>query len=194
MAMLVPSGCSSIDTPTKPEAVGGTGSGSSGSGGIEAGAYDGGDPASLMTPTTQFARDVLPILHGSCGFSECHGDSRLAAPLVFLSATSGDTAPVATSGVLVYGDIIGKKSIEDPSMNYVTPGNPTDSYVMRKLDGALMDIASQCPSDNALYARYGSSYSFANACGGAMPEGLGALDATSRDTIRRWIAQGALNN
>lgn len=167
------SGCSSNDVPTTS---------------------DGSDPASLMTPTAQFARDVLPIFHGSCGFSGCHGDSRPTAPLVFLYASSGDTTPVSTIGARVHSDIVNRKSVENPSMNYVSPGDPTNSYLMRKLDGALTDIASQCPTGNALYARYESTYSFANACGGAMPEGLMAIGAMGRDTIRRWIAQGALDN
>ena len=193
-AMLPASGCSSNDTPTTSDTVGSPGSHGRGISGSQGEAYDGGDPASLMSPTTQFARDVLPIFRGSCGFSGCHGDSRPSAPLVFLYASSADTTPVSTFGPQVHRNVVNQKSLENPSMNYVRPGDPTNSYLMRKLDGALTDIALQCPTSNALYTRYASSYSFANPCAGAMPEGLMALDAMSRDTIRRWIAQGALDN
>jgi hypothetical protein len=186
------SGCSSNDAPTGSDPAVHAASG--GSDGNQEGPYDGGDPASLVTPATQFARDVLPVFRGGCGFSGCHGDSRPTAPLVFLYASSTDATPVSAIGPQVYSTIVDKKSLENPSMNYVTPGDPTNSYLMRKLDGALTDIASQCPTENALYTRYGSSYAFVNGCGGQMPEGLTPLDATSRDTIRRWIAQGALEN
>jgi hypothetical protein len=191
-AMLPVSGCSSNSAPTAPEPA--DQSGCAGTDCAQRGPYDGGDPASLASPVTQFARDVLPVFRGGCGFSGCHGDSRPTAPLVFLYASSTNATPVSAIGPQVYSTIVDKKSLENPSMNYVSPGDPTNSYLMRKLDGALTDIASQCPTGNALYARYGSSYAFANGCGSQMPEGLMPLDATSRDTIRRWIAQGALDN
>ena len=50
---------------------------------------------------------------------------------------------------------------------------------MRKVDGSQCALDAQCT---------GAS------CQGSMPKNEGLLDLARRDTIRRWIAQGAKND
>ena len=59
------------------------------------------------------------------------------------------------------------RSLQVPSLNRVTPGNPNDSYLIRKLEGG----------PNIINAR--------------MPFGGPFLDQTTIDSIRQWITNGA---
>jgi len=127
----------------------------------------------------------MPIFLNSCSFSGCHnmpsdtGD--LGAPTIFLGSK---TITSANSGV--YADIVGVASTELPSMDYVKAGDPANSFLMHKADGDQCQFESSCA---ALPASLGLP-----ACGGSMPSGQALLDVSSRDTIRRWIAEGAMNN
>ncbi|MGH7435134.1 MAG: hypothetical protein ACRENE_05640 [Polyangiaceae bacterium] len=114
------------------------------------------------------------------------------------------------------------KALEDP-MPYVTPGDPSNSYIMRKLDGDTCKLTDCIAGNVAVLSAMNSPDSglTPNWCGQQMPlNGLpipsiqsststdgvpstpacgGSTDcskvtAYSRDTIRNWIAQGALNN
>lgn len=60
----------------------------------------------------------------------------------------------------------------------VTPLRPDESFLMFKLDGTTCNIAARCP----------------DGCGESMPRESELLELAKRDTIRRWIAQGALDN
>jgi hypothetical protein len=72
-----------------------------------------------------------------------------------------------------------------PQMNYVTPGDPTMSYLMLKMDPNLITI------DNAHCA----TGDFAGLCGLQMPsDQVMPLDQATRDKVRTWISQGAMNN
>jgi hypothetical protein len=53
-----------------------------------------------------------------------------------------------------YDGIVSKPTIEVPTMNFVTPGDPVNSFLMRKMDFALCDIAAQCDSNNPLFKQY----------------------------------------
>ena len=50
---------------------------------------------------------------------------------------------------------------------------------MRKLDGSQCVLDAQCKGGS---------------CQESMPKGDGLLDLATRDTVRRWIAQGAKND
>jgi hypothetical protein len=79
------------------------------------------------------------------------------------------------------------KSAEAPAMNLVTPGDPTHSYLMHKMDGDQATLASQCVG-----SEYESAYP---QCGMLMPRTSTApLPGELRETIRSWILQGALDN
>ena len=64
-------------------------------------------------------------------------------------------------------------------MPFVTASDPSKSFLQHKIDGDACTLKDQCSN---------------NDCGSTMPEGAQLIDVPSRDTIRRWIAQGAVDN
>jgi hypothetical protein len=202
-AALLIAGCSSSASPAGPH-DGGSGdahgaigdAGGVAQGGMDGDSGDGGGcvpyaappDSALLAPPAAFAKDVLPIFEHSCGLgSSCHGDPYVAR--LFLGCDStvpGTTCTVVSPGPQVYQAIAGKPAVEDPSMPYVTAGDPSRSYLMHKVDGDQCTLESECAPGNSLVA--GQPWP---SCGLAMPQNLGLIDKGSRDTIRRWIAQGA---
>jgi hypothetical protein len=65
-------------------------------------------------------------------------------------------------------------------MPYITPGDPTQSYLMHKVDGTLSGFSAPCGQESG--------------CGIQMPKGEAPLSTAQRDVIRAWIEQGALDN
>jgi hypothetical protein len=61
----------------------------------------------------------------------------------------------------------------------VASGKPDESFTMYKLDGNFDCAKLSCVDNN---------------CGSTMPQTSTLLDQDRRDIIRRWIAQGALDN
>ncbi|HEY8040233.1 MAG TPA: hypothetical protein VIF15_10595, partial [Polyangiaceae bacterium] len=84
----------------------------------------------------------------------------------------------------INGDIVGQPSTEDPNMNIVKAGDPSSSYMMHKLDWDECTLATECAKGTSQYPD----------CGQGMPFSSPQLDQATRDTIRRWIAQGAKND
>lgn len=126
----------------------------------------------VIEPTkapASFSRDVVPVFQKSCAFSTCHGATTGPANGVFLG---NDPARV-------HAGIVGVKSGENPSMNFVTAGDPHQSYLMRKMDGSQCALDAQCKGGS---------------CDGSMPKNDVTLPAETRDIVRRWIAQGAKND
>lgn len=121
------------------------------------------------TPVTKFSQDVVPIFGRSCAFSTCHGSTTGPANGVFLG---NDPARVHTA-------IVGVKSGELGTMNFVTAGDPRQSYLMRKMDGSQCALDAQCKGGT---------------CNDSMPKNDIPLPVETRDIIRRWIAQGAKND
>ncbi len=119
----------------------------------------------LMAPAVTFAADVLPVLVHSCTSASCHGGASPQGELELGSAAT-------------YTNLVGPVAGELSTMPLVMPGHPDESYLMHKLDADQCTLASQCVSGD---------------CKQAMPLN-NPLDAAARDTIRRWIAQGAQNN
>ncbi len=120
-------------------------------------------------PTVSFSKDVAAVFARSCAFSTCHGSNIGPANGVFL----GRDPP------RVHAAIVGVKSGELPAMAFVTPGNPRESYLMRKMDGSQCVLDPRCTDGT---------------CKDSMPKNDAPLDIATRDIIRRWIAQGAVNN
>lgn len=120
-------------------------------------------------PAVSFSKDVLPIFSQSCAFSTCHGATTGVANGIFLGK---DPARV-------YMGIVGVKGNELTSMPFINPNNPHESYMMRKLDASQCVLDAQCAGGS---------------CQDSMPKNEGVLDLATRDTLRRWIAQGAKND
>jgi len=138
--------------------------------------------ADLTTPTVSFNKDVVPIMNFSCGIAgaTCHGTpSVVAQQRPYLGDFDG-----GTDASQVISGIVGVKSQEDPSMNIVTASDPAHSFLMHKVDWDECTLAAQCASTTTQYTN----------CGQGMPYSSDQLDQPTRDTIRRWIAQGAKNN
>lgn len=140
--------------------------------------------SALQSPTVSFKTDVQPIFN-SCGTAgaTCHG-SQTNMPemtgLIFLGEPDGG-AP----GTTVLNGIVGQMSPENPQMDIIKAGDPENSYLMHKLDGDQCVYASNCDNThNPTFAK----------CGVQMPFSGPYLTEDQRDSIRRWIAQGAQNN
>ncbi len=69
-----------------------------------------------------------------------------------------------------YNEIVNVPSTDRPALFRIDPGNPDDSYLIRKLEGGP-DIS-----------------------GGQMPLGGTPISQELRDNIREWVSNGALNN
>lgn len=138
--------------------------------------------ADLSSPSISFASVILPLFEMSCGAggAACHGtpNAPKSSGQVYLGGAAASPQQVLAS-------IVGQASAENPQMDEVTAGDPGQSWLMHKLDG------DQCMFDTACNATGNSA--FAN-CGFQQPYNGTPLDAATRDTIRRWIAQGALDN
>lgn len=125
----------------------------------------------LASPAVSFRADVLPIFVQSCAFSSCHGTMSAQNNGVYLGERTG-TTPTAT---LIAG--LEKPAPALPSMPFVTPGDPSRSFLMHKIDGDACTLDPRCTNGS---------------CGGRMPQGGGApLPVATREAVRRWIAQGA---
>jgi hypothetical protein len=122
-----------------------------------------------LSPAVSFSKDVLPVFTRSCAFSTCHGSTSGKANGVFLGR----------DGPRVHAAIVNVKSGELPAMQFVTAGNPRESYLMRKMDGSQCALDAQCTGGS---------------CQSSMPKGDTPLEVEARDVVRRWIAQGAKND
>jgi hypothetical protein len=190
--------------------------------GASGGGDDGGcgytSSASLTSPTVSFKNDVAPIFSFSCAISSsCHGgdptqDISTRGLFLGCSAQSLDAGscyalnldPAALAdevyqGLVGAGDAGPNKPIETSSMPFVTAGDPSKSYLMHKLDNDLCNI-QDCVMNNTAVAQAmdtpgtaGTNYP-SNWCGVFMPYQVSVLEPSKRDTVRRWIAQGAMNN
>lgn len=123
----------------------------------------------LASPVVSFETDVAPIFAKACAFSSCHGSHGAGNHGLFLAANG-------TDGMSAVKTSLAGTSQELPSMKFVAPGDPQNSFVLHKLDGDLCGLDAQCVG---------------GACGVSMPQGNDLLPQASRDTVRRWIAQGA---
>lgn len=106
------------------------------------------DPDSGAT----FSGHVQPILDARCATAGCHGE---LAPAADLDLTAGAAR-----------DNLFAMSIQNPDIPLVTPGNPTNSYLMTKLTG--------------------DGFS-----GKQMPLGASPLSDEELDIVRLWISYGA---
>ena len=118
----------------------------------------GGDTGGSGIADPSYASDIQPIWDDNC--ISCH--STVSADFGSLDLKNDS-----------YDNIVGVVSAET-SMDYVTAGDPDNSYLFKKLDGTSGDVSGGDP--------------------GQMPDDLPALSQADQDTIKNWIANGALNN
>lgn len=161
--------------------------GSGGSGGGSGVCFDYADFAG-DSPAVSFKTDVLPILRTSCGLSaSCHGSESPpspAQPYYGASLSSGEMT--ADQIEKIFDQSLNKASVANPDMKVINANHPETSFLLFKLDGDPALTGNQlcgtltCAADET--------------CGSSMPQGGPTLPADSRDTLRRWIAQGAKND
>jgi hypothetical protein len=142
--------------------------------------------SALQSPTISFKSTIQPLFNQSCaiGNGECHGEPNNPVNLQIYLGLPGDAGTPDASQIL--SGIVGVTSLEDSKMALVKAGDPTNSYLMHKLDDDQCQFASECgPPQNG---------EMGIVCGVGMPYSSGILDLDTRDQVRRWIAQGAQNN
>jgi hypothetical protein len=130
------------------------------------------------TPQVSFQNDIVtPIFRPQCGLSSaCHQETSGSISNLYLGsnlqAPPGDVQKI-------YDNLVGQPSIDLPAMKLVAPGDYANSFLMHKLDGDQCTLNGQCAEGDCLQS---------------MPQNSGLIEVAKRDTIRRWIAQGAQNN
>ena len=104
------------------------------------------------------ANVIYPVCSG------CHG-------------SSGGLGGFANCGT-AHAALVNVVSTELATMDRVEPGDPTNSWIMHKLDNTQGTFTGQCTTT----------------CGSSMPFGSGLLPLSTRDAIRTWITNGAVND
>jgi len=117
------------------------------------------DPLTEDTSEATLSSIQANIFNTHCALSGCHigGSSSLPGSL---DLREGQT----------YSNVVGVSSVEQPALRRVDPGNPDDSYLVHKIQGA--------PGIK----------------GSRMPFGRPALSQEQIDLIRQWITEGAADN
>lgn len=113
----------------------------------------GGDP---VDPNATFTRVQNEVFTPTCARIGCHD-------------TLGQQQQLVLTAGRAYEQTVNRASIQMPSLNRVTPGDPTNSYLYRKITGAGIT-------------------------GDRMPQGLPALSEAQIALVRDWIRRGAPND
>ena len=104
-----------------------------------------------------YSATVRPVLNATCAAAGCHGGSTPQQGLILSSRNS-------------YASIVGRPSTEEVHLLLVEPGDPTNSYLLLKVQGASSIV------------------------GARMPLGGHPLSPDQISAIRDWIAAGAPND
>ncbi len=173
LALASLAACSSSSSTSSSGSSGSSG-GSSGASGCVA--YDPGK-LDLTTPKVSFKTDVVAsVFNKSCGLStSCHGSPTASQGGLFLGAKD----QLGADSSKVHGLVVGVLSKDLATMPFVTASDPSKSFLMHKMDGDQCVFNAQCTGAD---------------CQLSMPQGSDILPSPSRDVVRRWIAQGALDN
>ncbi len=119
---------------------------------------EGGDFEATFTVVTPASSPTLAEIQAnvftpSCAFSGCHAGG---SPAQGLNLEDGNS----------FGNLVNVASMQVPSLNRVTPGDPDNSYLVQKIEGTA-------------------------AVGQQMPRGGPALSQGLIDDVRQWIQDGA---
>jgi hypothetical protein len=144
-----------------------------------------GDDCPAAPASATFHATVLPIFRGSCGLSEtsCHGSQLSSKADLYLGPKPSEPEPDAAARGAIIAGLVNRPSKIAPSINLVTPGAPEQSFLISKLDGTHDSAGLAC------IPLLGADPE--QPCGDSMPQGAGLLCKGRRDTVRRWVAQGA---
>jgi hypothetical protein len=157
--------------------------------------------AGASAAPVSFANDLMPIFQGNCSVGSpatgpnatCHGDSNVSSPFGGVRREYfGPPAPATSSAAtlaMIYCGLVSEVSSEDPYMDVVKPGDPTQSFLWYKINGTQGSLDNQTP-DQCARGDLGS-------CGDAMSLSLLSGSSTTLlpqadlDLICNWIVQGA---
>jgi hypothetical protein len=155
-------------------------------------------PSNACEPApASFQKDVMPIFAQNCTSTAiCHGqpgDAQAENLYLGLSTSTGTNGPSDVAAV--YTALVGSKSVEDPSMNFVTAGDLEDSFLWHKVtgdensdpkveSGCLPQASGPNPCEDCLPAA---------PCGVQMPLGS-ILDPSLVCILQNWITEGAQND
>jgi hypothetical protein len=150
------------------------------------------------TEPVSFVNQIMPILQSNCSVGGtgsaalCHGAPWVAAELTPGGSRQwfGPPTPAVTAVTtleIIYNGFVGQPSAEDLTMDAVTPGDPTQSFLWYKINDTQgsLDMEDQCARGD-----FGS-------CGLQMPYPLSGSDSgpllaqMDRALICNWIVQGA---
>ena len=107
-------------------------------------------------PPVSYSRDIEPAFQTGCATPQCHSSQSRASGLVLEKDSS-------------YANIVGVPSRQVPAMNLIAPGDPAQSYLLRKLQGTQTSVGGS---------------------GGQMPPG-GATDPALISNVQTWTEEGA---
>jgi hypothetical protein len=193
-------GAASGENPSDAGTTGVDGAGASNDLGAASGASSGVSTAAQVTSgaspcgagassvPVSFTNEIMPIFQSACsvggtgGGAECHGDPSVA---MTESPAGGGGRPwfgppspatsSATALTMIYAGFVSRPAFEDPTMNVVAPGDPTQSFLWYKINGTQSLLESEVP-DPCVRGDLG-------ACGLTMPypfvDGFGMSDPSS---------------
>lgn len=128
------------------------------------------------SPSVSLRTEVMPILQANCTFGQsCHGPGLSPAGKVYLGPAMGVQASDTDIQRMLDENVNADPAI-DAGMKLITPGDASQSFLMHKTDNSLECPTLACAPDG---------------CGDPMPFNRPAIAAGERNTIRRWIMQGA---
>ena len=172
------------------------------------------DGGSTQTGPISFRRDLLSAappsitFEFSCGLSSsCHNSPvhNAKTDRVFFGCNTANASCTATGDVAaqVYAGLVGNPdagmlvmSQELPSMPYVTPNNPDQSWLVHKLEGTQNQFEQMCvplAMDPIVANATSEPVSPTPNCGTQMPL-TATPDSTFNAKVRAWVMQGAPDN
>lgn len=125
------------------------------------------DIADQATAAADFEIELLPVELAA------HVQPLFSSHCTACHAGAGAPDGLELTAGDAHGHTVGVSAAQLPSMDLISPGDPDDSYLVHKIQGTHLTV------------------------GGAanrMPLGAAALRPQSIDLIRRWAAEGALDN
>jgi hypothetical protein len=151
----------------------------------------------LTMPVVSFRNDIFnTFLRGSCSSLTCHGVALASATALYPGAMlhlgpPPDKPAPADTEISTIVAALKAASKTAPAMKIVEPGNEAASFLIAKIHGCQNERGQACTQQSVMLIRCDS-----NPCGDVMPpvDQITQLTADQKNTFRRWVAQGALDN